>query len=189
MKLTTRDLTMIPLFTALMFVGAKVSIPFSAVPITFQLFFSVFAGLLLGARNGLISQLLYIGMGLIGIPVFTYGGGFQYIFNPTFGYLIGFAGCALIVGTLAERTKVVNFTKLLGFATLGLVFTYAFGNVYFYMIKNIYVGTPMALSAIFKMMIPYMIKDYVLLIIAAYVSALLIPRLKKAGIYKVKEMA
>ena len=82
-------------------------------------------------------------MGLIGIPVFTYGGGFQYIFNPTFGYLIGFAGCALIVGTLAERTKVVNFTKLLGFATLGLVFTYAFGNVYFYMIKNIYVGTPM----------------------------------------------
>lgn len=189
MKFTTRDLTMIPLFTALMFVGAKVSIPFATVPITFQLFFSVFAGLLLGARNGFISQLLYIGMGLIGIPVFTYGGGFQYIFNPTFGYLIGFAICALIVGILSERTKDVNFIKLLAFATVGFLFTYFFGNVYFYLIKNIYVGTPMALSAIFKMMIPYMVKDFVLLIIAAYVSSLLIPRLRKAGIYRAKEMA
>ncbi|GAB6109364.1 biotin transporter BioY [Fusibacter bizertensis] len=189
MKLTTRDLTMIPLFTALMFVGAKVSIPFAAVPITFQLFFSVFAGLLLGARNGLISQLLYIGMGLIGIPVFTYGGGFQYIFNPTFGYLIGFAICSFTVGILSERTKDVNFVKLLSFATFGFILTYVFGNAYFYVIKNIYVGTPMSLFTIFKMMVPYMIKDFVLLVIAAYVSALLIPRLRKAGIYRAKEIA
>ena len=186
MKLTTKDLTMIPLFTALMFVGAKVSIPFSVVPITFQLFFSVFAGLLLGARNGLISQLLYIGMGLIGIPVFTYGGGVQYVFNPTFGYVIGFAVCAFTVGVLSERAKHVNFLKLLTFATIGFVLTYILGNMYFYVIKNVYVGTSMSFIAISKMMVPYMIKDFVLLVIAAYVSALLIPRLRKAGIYQAK---
>ncbi|OJV64853.1 MAG: hypothetical protein BGO41_14780 [Clostridiales bacterium 38-18] len=189
MKLTTRDLTMIPLFTALMFVGAKVSIPFSAVPITFQLFFSIFAGLLLGARNGFISQLLYIAMGLIGLPVFTYGGGFQYIFNPTFGYLIGFAFCSLILGYLAERTSKLTLIKLIGISLIGFAFTYIFGNIYFYMIKNLYVGTPMALSAIFKIMVPYMIKDFVLLIVAAYISSLLIPRLKQACLYSKKELA
>ena len=47
----------------------------------------------------------------------------------------------------------------------------------------------MALSAIFKIMVPYMIKDFVLLIVAAYISSLLIPRLKQAGLYSKEELA
>ena len=60
MKLTTRDLTIDSIIYSLMFVGAKVSIPFSAVPITFQLFFSVFAGLLLGCEKWInLTTLIY----------------------------------------------------------------------------------------------------------------------------------
>lgn len=186
MKLTTRELVLIPLFTALMVVGAKLSIPFPAVPVTFQLFFCVYAGLLLGARNGFISQLLYIAIGLIGLPVFTYGGGFQYVFNPTFGYIIGFALCSLMIGLYADRMKEVKLAKILVVCLVGYAFVYIFGNIYFYFIKDLYVGKPMALSAIFKMMIPYMIKDLVLVVIAAYSSTMIIPILKRAGIYHKK---
>lgn len=183
MKFTTRELVLIPLFTALMVVGAKLSIPLPAVPITFQLFFCVYAGLLLGARNGFISQVLYIAIGLIGLPVFTYGGGPQYVFNPTFGYIIGFALCSLILGLCVDRMKDVKFVKMLVICLIGYAFVYIFGNIYFYFIKDLYVGQPMALSAIFKMMIPYMIKDLILVVIAAYTSTIILPILKKAGIY------
>ena len=183
MKFTTRELVLIPLFTALMVVGAKLSIPFPAVPITFQLFFCVYAGLLLGARNGFISQLLYIAIGLIGLPVFTYGGGPQYVFNPTFGYIIGFALCSLILGVFVDRMKEIKFVKLLLVSLIGYFCIYIFGNIYFYLIKDLYVGEPIALSAIFKMMVPYMIKDLVLVAIAVYTSTTILPILRKAGIY------
>ena len=61
MKLTIRDMATIGLFTALMVVGAKLIIPTPfGVALTFQLFFAVFAGLLLGARNAFLSQLIYL---------------------------------------------------------------------------------------------------------------------------------
>lgn len=189
MKFTTRELVLMPLFTALMVVGAKLSIPFPGVPLTFQLFFCVFAGLLLGARNGFISQLLYIVMGLIGLPVFSKGGGPQYIFNPTFGYVIGFALCALILGYLVERSKEAKFVKLLGISLIGFVVIYLFGNIYFYVIMNAYLGKAMPLLAVFKMMIPYMIKDLVLLVIAVYSSTIILPTLRKAGIHRVQKVA
>ena len=63
------------------------------------------AGLLLGARLGALSQALYVGLGLVGLPIFAAGGGFSYVFNPTFGFLLGlvirhqipvFRGCFLV---------------------------------------------------------------------------------------------
>lgn len=181
MKFTTRELILIPFFTALMVIGAKLSIPFYVVPITFQLFFCIYSGLLLGARNGLMSQLLYLLIGLIGLPVFTYGGGLQYLFNPTFGYIIGFAGCSFILGLFVNRLKEIKFTKLFSISLIGYSFIYIFGNVYFYLIKDLYIGTPMTLFSVFKIMVPYMIKDLVLLIIAVYTSTKIIPILRKAG--------
>lgn len=61
------------------------------------------AGSLLGSRNGFQSQLVYIGVGLVGLPVFTQGGGITYVLQPTFGYLIGFALAAFIIGFIIER--------------------------------------------------------------------------------------
>jgi len=178
MKFTTRDLTLIPIFTALMIVGAKVSIPLAAVPVTFQLFFAILAGLLLGARNGLTSQLLYVFMGLVGLPVFSYGGGFQYVFNPTFGYILGFAGCAFIVGALTQKISQMTFVKLTAIASVGFAFTYLFGNVYFYAIKNLYLASPIGLMDVFKIMMPYAIKDLILMLVAVSISVALLPRLR-----------
>lgn len=182
MKLTIRDMATIGLFTALMVVGAKLIIPTPfGVALTFQLFFAVFAGLLLGARNAFLSQLIYLLLGLIGLPVFSTGGGLSYIFSPTFGYLIGFMLAATLIGYLKERVNNYSFITLLSIVILGYLLDYLVGNIYFYLIKNIYLDAPMELYTIFTIMIPFMVKDLLLVSLAAYSSLLILPQLKKIG--------
>ena len=89
-KFTTRDLILCALFTALSAIGAFIRIPVPLVPFTLQITFTTLAGLLLGSKKGAISVAVYVLMGLIGIPVFTQGGGFSYVLKPSFGFLVAF---------------------------------------------------------------------------------------------------
>lgn len=75
MKFTTRELMLIPLFTALMIAGAFVRIPFPLLPVTLQAFFCALAGLILGPRLSAVSMAVYAALGLAGVPVFAQGGG------------------------------------------------------------------------------------------------------------------
>ena len=88
-RITTRNMVLCALFAALIAIGAFIRIPVPYVPITFQGFFVLLAGFLLGPKYGAASMLIYIAVGLVGIPVFTEGGGIMYVLKPTFGYLIG----------------------------------------------------------------------------------------------------
>lgn len=185
MKFEIKELILTGLFAALMVVGAKLMIPTPfGVPLTFQLFFAVYAGLLLKPRAAILSQLVYIVIGLIGIPVFAYGGGFQYIVNPTFGYILGFMFAAGIISFLLKKSMKSNFISVFGIALLGYLVIYIFGNVYFYLVKNLYLVAPIGLIKVFVVMLPYMVKDLVLLVIAAYSATLIIPILRKAGYVK-----
>lgn len=182
-----KEIILVGIFAALMVVGAKLSIPTPfGVAITFQLFFAIYAGLLLSARSALMSQLIYILLGLIGLPVFVSGGGPAYVFNPTFGYIIGFAVTAFVIGLLMSKLSEVKLSKVIVYATIGFAATYLIGNTYFYMIMNLYLDKTMSMLAIFKIMLPYMIKDYALLVLAAYSATIVIPILRKAGFTKVK---
>lgn len=89
-KFTTRDLILCALFTALSAIGAFIRIPVPLVPFTLQITFTTLAGLLLGSKKGAISIAVYVLMGLIGIPVFTQGGGFSYVLKPSFGFFGSF---------------------------------------------------------------------------------------------------
>ena len=97
-----RKITYTSIFTALTAVGAFIKIPFPYVPFTLQTFFVLLAGNLLGARFGALSQIIYISLGLIGLPIFSFGGGFGYVFQPTFGYLIAYPIGAFISGKLIQ---------------------------------------------------------------------------------------
>ena len=66
---STLSLVMIAMFAALTAIGAFIKIPLPVVPFTLQIVFVFLAGSLLGSRNGLQSQLVYIGVGLVGLPV------------------------------------------------------------------------------------------------------------------------
>ena len=89
-KSRTYKMILVALFAALIAVGAFIRIPVPLVPFTMQTFFVVLAGMLLGKKLGAASALVYLAIGLIGIPVFTQGGGIGYVLKPSFGYLIGF---------------------------------------------------------------------------------------------------
>ena len=99
-KMTTVEIVYCGMFAALMAVGAfiKIMIPLGVFEVTFslQFFFALLAGFFLGAKRGFTSVLVYLIIGLIGVPVFAHGGGPAYVLKPTFGFLIGFAFAALV---------------------------------------------------------------------------------------------
>ena len=106
-KLKPLDITLSSMFAALTALGAYliIPLPFSPVPLTLQTFFTYTSGAVLGKYRGALSQIIYIGLGCLGLPVFAGGkAGFGVLLGPTGGYLIGFVLGAFLIGFLVERT-------------------------------------------------------------------------------------
>src|SRR5512138_1804581 len=85
-----RSALLVVLFADLTAVAARISLPLPPVPLTLQTAMVLLAGAFLGARAGMLAMLLYLAMGLAGLPVFAGGGGPAYVLAPSFGYLVGF---------------------------------------------------------------------------------------------------
>ena len=103
-----RSLAHIALFAALIAVlGLMPRIDLiSGVPITLQTFGVMLAGTVLGARRGFLAVLLFVVLGLIGLPIFSGGrGGFGVLAGPTAGYIIGFPIVAWIAGWITEHWR------------------------------------------------------------------------------------
>ncbi|MDD4364187.1 MAG: biotin transporter BioY [Synergistales bacterium] len=138
------------LFAVLTVVGAYIRIPFPVVPLTLQVFFVYLAGVLLGAKGGLLSQLLYIAMGLLGLPVFTVGGGLQAILRPTFGFIVGFAAMAYVTGALSERKSDPRFHDYFLACLAGMACLYVVGVTGLYLNLNWVVGKEVSLMGAVK---------------------------------------
>lgn len=150
MKLTTKDLVLIPLFSALVAVGAFLKIPIGVIPVSLQFVFVMLAAFILGAKRGSLAVLIYVLLGLAGLPIFTGGGGPQYILSPSFGYLLGMILAAFVTGTIAEKTRRRTLWQNFLAAFLGLLIVYALGVAWLYLIKNIYLGGSAPLGALIK---------------------------------------
>jgi biotin transporter BioY len=88
------------IFTA---IGAQIEIPHQPVPFTLQTFFVLLSGGLLGRRNGFLSMLMYLGLGALGLPVFSASSaGVARLLGPTGGYLLSFPVAAFVVGYLVS---------------------------------------------------------------------------------------
>lgn len=145
----THALALCALFTALTAVGAFIRIPVPIVPFTLQLMFTTLAGLLLGPRLGFASVVTYLILGLIGLPIFTAGGGPAYVLQPTFGYLIGFALGTWVTGTIAHAKGQPSHVRLLIACFAGLFIIYGCGMIYYWLIVTFYLGTGIGLWALF----------------------------------------
>lgn len=179
MKISLKEMTLVSLFTALMVVGAFVRIPLPGLPVTLQPFFCAFAGMLLGSRLGLTSQLLYMLMGLVGIPVFTKGGGIGYIFEPSFGYILGFAAGAYVIGKLSETAGRITMGSSLRAVLIGLAVIYAIGVPYTYLILKFYLHTP-GVALVSAAIAPYFIKDLILFILIAVTAKKVVPLVRRS---------
>jgi biotin transport system substrate-specific component len=92
----------IAVFTVLTIIAARVSIPLDPVPFTLQPLAVVLSGMVLGWRDGLLSQALYVALIAAGLPLDAKGIGSAALVGPTAGFLIGFIGAAGVAGWLAE---------------------------------------------------------------------------------------
>ena len=175
----TRNMILCALFDALIAAGAFLRIPIPVVPFTLQYLFTMLAGLLLGARLGATAVGVYIVLGLAGLPVFTQGGGPGYIFQPTFGYIIGFALGAYLTGRIAHAQPCPSMLRLISANLAGLAVVYACGMVYYYLISRFYLGNPIGLWPLllycFLMTVP---GDLFLCAVGAILARRLIPLLQ-----------
>ena len=132
----TQILARTALLAALTAVGAFIKIPLGISSITLQFFFTAMAGCLLGPLWGAVSQAVYLLLGVAGLPIFTIGGGFGYIFQPTFGFLLGLIPSALVMGLLTRKNH--QPLRIALACTAGLATLYAVGLPYMAMILNGY---------------------------------------------------
>ena len=150
MKLSAKEISLVGLFTALTAVGAMITIPIGQVPITVQSLFVVLSGLILGPKLGPLSQLVYVILGLIGLPIFAgFQGGLHIAAGPTFGFLIGFIVASYIIGKITYNKGFSRKKVWLG-SILGSLVIYVFGLPYMYYSLNHIMGVPMGISDVVK---------------------------------------
>lgn len=166
------ELAKCAIFVVLMVVSAFIKIPFPLVPLTFQTVVAVLAGLLLGPLYGTAAVGVYIFMGLLGLPVFTSGGGFAYVVQPTFGYILGFAAAAFVAGALCGRGKAAQITlrgALLA-SVAGFLVNYIVGVPYFLLIWHFYMHNGGVWQAAVTYNLIYMPKDLALCLLAGFLA-------------------
>lgn len=176
MKLNTNSIVRSALFSALIAIGALITIPMGAVPITFQNFFVIMAGLLLTPAEAFLSVLIYTLLGLAGLPIFSgFRGGISYVFMPSFGFIIGFIVGAYVIAKILENN--FSFTRMFVAIIIGEIIFYAFGLPYMTYMLGRMGNTPESLYNIFKLgMIPFIPGDILKMVIALIIS----PKIKKA---------
>lgn len=131
-----RSLVLSALFAALTAAGAFIRIPVPPSSITLQFLFTAMAGLLLGRKYGALSQIIYVALGLAGLPVFTMGGGPGSVLQPTFGFLLGLIPCAWTIGALAPQGCPTK--RIAPACAAGLGMLYAVGLPYMAAVMNLY---------------------------------------------------
>lgn len=170
-----KDLTLMAMFIALITVGTFIRIPLPLCPINLQPFFVILSGLVLGGKRGAASVVGFILLGLVGLPVFTNGGGIGYVLQPTFGYMLGYCIGAFLTGCISSNGKssVLRFTVA---GLCGLVAVYAVGVGYFWCISRYYLNAELGIRAMLVscFLLPFP-KDVVSCVLAAFLGKRLLP--------------
>ncbi|NLY44657.1 MAG: biotin transporter BioY [Tissierella sp.] len=179
MKLTIKEMALVAMFTALTAVGAFISIPIGPVPITLQTLFVLLSGMLLGPKLGALSQIVYIVLAFIGIPIFSgFSGGPQILLKPSFGFAIGFVFASYMAGIITRNNY--SLRKMFLGSTMGSVVIYIFGLPYMYYILNFVMDMDLTFAAVFRMgCLLFIPGDLAKLVLANLVTKKTLPLLGK----------
>ena len=157
-KMKTLDMVYIALFACLMAICSWISIP-GEVPFTLQTMGVFLAIGLLGGKRGTLAVLVYILMGVIGLPVFSgFSGGIGKLVGVTGGYIVGFLASALVMWAMEALLGKKKWVLALSMV-IGLLVCYAFGTAWFMVLYTSSKGA-ITLGAVLGMcVIPYIIPD------------------------------
>ncbi len=138
-KANAHDIFLMFSFTLITAIGAQITIPVQPVPFTLQTMMVVLAGAFLGAKKGAYSQVIYLLLGCLGLPVFAQIPdstiGFARLFGPTGGYLLAFPIGAFLTGYLAKRPAfqqagLKSYFGVIVSMLCGELFILLFGSMY-----------------------------------------------------------
>jgi biotin transport system substrate-specific component len=174
------DLILVAAGTALTAVLAQIAIPLWPVPITGQTFAVLFVGATLGATRAALSMVLYLAIGVFGLPVFSGHASGSLFALPSGGFIVGFIFAAALVGWLSQREWDHRWLRTLIAFALGTLVMYAFGLPWLFAELHAYpsatlikfFGTSSVLAATLKGgFSPFLVGD----ILKAIVAAVLLP--------------
>lgn len=156
----------------LLIVCAQITIvfPFTIVPVTLAFFMVYVIGGLLGPFHGALCMLVYIIMGLIGIPVFAGFNSFSSLAGPTGGYIVGYVPMAAIIGMAFKSSK--PWINIIGMI-LGTAVCYLFGALWYSFIAEVSFAISITLTVL-----PFILADTMKMLLAYFV----IKRLKKISL-------
>ena len=152
----------------LLILSAKIKVDLYPVPMTLQPLAILMIAMLCGRNISVASVTLYLLQGIIGLPVFAYGGGLPYLLGPTGGFLFGFLVASIVVGELADRGWGKKIIQSILAMLFGMFTIYFFGIFQLSLIKGFD-------YAIINGMKPFIIGDFYKLLLAA----LLVPQIWK----------
>lgn len=167
------------LFSALIIVGSYIRFPLPPVPITLQTLFLLLAGFLGGSAVAVSSVAIFLVLGLVGLPVYSGGGGIAYLLGPTGGFLIGMLPAALLAGlggnlsSKSERMRTYTLLATLG-GVLSMLCLYGFGVTWLKFSRSL------SWSAALKIaVLPFLIGDVIKLIVALQLGRTFAPRIEE----------
>lgn len=170
------------LFTALIIVGSYISfpLPFSPVPIVLSNFFIILAGVMLGKWWGFTSVMLYLFLGIIGLPVFAGGkGGIAILLGPTGGFLLSFPVAAFVIGVISHQGKKSIIKDGIALLIGTFLIIYGFGVPWLKFVLKVSWSKAFAIA-----MLPYLIGDAFKAGIALVLTKLLRPLIERIAIVK-----
>jgi biotin transport system substrate-specific component len=119
--------------------AANIKIPLQPVVINLSTLAVAILAASFGWRIGVATVVLYIAEGLSGLPFFANGGGWGYIFAPSFGFIVGYLPMAFIIGWAADRGASASAIRLFGWMLLADAVCFAFGFVWLLVVANLIV--------------------------------------------------
>lgn len=173
---SVQDIALIPLFVAFITVCSFVRIPFGTIPFTLQTF-GVFVTVgVLGAKRGVTTIMVYILMGMIGLPVFGGAGGIAVLAGNTGGYITGFVLSAVVIGIMnasyKNRKQTIKFAFLVVSMVVGDIVCMAVGTIQFMVLTGVELTV-----ALTYCVVPFIIPDLIKIVVATG----FVERIKKIG--------
>ena len=178
----TRKLVLTALFSALIAVGAFIKVQVGVVPFTMQMCFVSMAGLLMGGFYGGLSVLIYVLIGLMGVPIFAQGGGIMYVVNPTFGYLIGMIIGGSVCGYISHMKGKITWLRMILGVLAMITIVYICGLTHFYLVKTLYFEDAVTAHTLFvSCMLIFWPSDFLTCGLSIVIVKKLMPILERQG--------
>ncbi|MCR4690772.1 MAG: biotin transporter BioY [Lachnospiraceae bacterium] len=176
-KVNVKDYCYIAVFTAIIAVMAQISIPLpGGVPLTLQTLAVPLAGIVLGAKRGTISTLLYVLLAIFGAPVLAnMTGGIGCVFGITGGFILSFPIMAFVSGLVSEKgvKSPVYWLGLLG----GVLINYLIGTLWF-----VFAAESTFMAAITACVLPFIPTAILKLVLSGVIGDALKKTMRRAGL-------